>query len=187
MFKKLRWKLIAVIMALLAAVLGTVLAIQTASTVRQYKEATDGVLRWAMQRGEASFDPFHTYQDDDFSRNEELYSLIPAFYAMTDSRGRAVVAISYNAGVDEEDVARAVEAALAQGTESGELRGQNLRFLLQRRGMRLELSFADLDWERANIRRQVLTAVLLLGAALAGFFVVSWFLSGWLVQPLEES
>jgi len=187
MLKKLRWKFIGLIMVLLGLVLGAALAIQTASTVRQYREETDRVLRWALQRGESALDPLYPPMGRGFARDEELYTLIPAFYAVVDRTGRAVLALSYNAGVEEADVARAVEGALAAGTNYGQLRDLNVRFLIQTRGSWLELSFADLSWEQSGIRRQIFTAALVMAAALAGFFVVSLFLSRWLVRPVEES
>ena len=50
MLKQLRWKFVFLIMALLAVVLGTALAIQTVSAVRQYREETDRVLGWVLDR-----------------------------------------------------------------------------------------------------------------------------------------
>ena len=187
MLRKLRWKFIFLIMALLAVVLGTALAVQTASAARQYREETDRVLRWVLQRGESLTDPGRPQPSGELDQDGELYTLIPAFYAVLDSRGRVVLAVSYNAEVDEEDVARAVAGALAVGTASGELEGQDLRFLMERWGLWLNMAFAGLDWEHAAVRRQALTALLVLGAALAGFFVVSLFLARWLVRPVEES
>ncbi len=186
MFKKLRWKFVLIIMVLLAAVLGTALGVQTASAARQYREETDRVLRWVLEQGGAALDPPRPSVQG-FAREEERYSAIPAFYAMMDGAGRSVLALTYNADVDEDTVARAVEGALAAGVQSGELRELNLRFLIQRRGLWLELAFADLSWEQGAVRQQALTATLVLGAALAGFFVVSLFLSRWLVRPVEES
>lgn len=187
MLEKLRWKFVAILMVLLAAVLGTALAVQTASTVRQYREETDRVLRWALERGSAALDPTHPPAGDGFARDEELYTLIPAFYAVADGRGRAVLAVSYNADVDETGVAWAVKRALAAEAGAGELEDLNLRFLVQRTGLWTEFAFADLSWEQSAVRRQALTALLVLGAALAGFFAVSLFLARWLVKPVEES
>lgn len=186
MFKRLRWKFVLIIMVLLSTVLGTVLAIQTVSAARQYREETDRVLRWVLERGEAALDPLRPPAGG-FAQGEGQYSAIPAFYALADRGGRAVLAITYSADVDESAAVRAVEGALASGAASGELRELNLRFLIQRRGVWLDLAFADLSWEQGAVRRQAATAALLLGAALAGFFVVSLFLSRWLVRPVEES
>jgi len=185
LLKKLRWKFVFIIMALAGSMLGTALAVQTITAARQYREETDRALRWVLERGEAALDPARPPAGG-FARDEEQYTTIPAFYAMADRNGRAVLAISYDAGVDEEKAARAVEGALAAGTRSGELRALNLRFLIQSKGMWLELAFADLSWEQGAIRRQVFTAALVLAAALAGFFVISLFLSRWLVRPVEE-
>lgn len=182
---KLRWKFIGLIMVLGAAVLGAAVAVQTASAVGQYREETDRVLRWVLERGQDGVEPMRPAGG--LARDGEQYTLIPAFYAMTDLSGRRVLALSYNADVDEEDVALAVERALASGRQEGELGELGLRYRVRSRGLWLELAFADLGWERSAVRRQALTAALVLGAALAGLFGVSLFLSRRLVRPVEES
>lgn len=187
MLGKLRWKFVLIIMALLSAVLGTALAIQTVSAARQYREETDRVLRWMLQRGEEPPEPSRPSMDGWLNWDDELRTAIPAFCATVDGNGRVLFALSYNADVDEEDVVRAVEAALACREYAGELDGLDLRFSAQPRGLWLEIAFADLTWEHSAVRRQALSAALVLGAALAGFFVVSLFLSRWLVRPVEES
>lgn len=187
MLGKLRWKFVLLIMALLSAVLGTALAVQTVSAARQYREETDRVLRWVLQRREEPLDPSRPSMDGGLNWDEELRTAIPAFCAAVDGNGRVLFALSYNADVNEEDVVRAVEAALANGGYAGELDGLDLRFLAQPRGLWLEVAFADLTWEHSAVRRQVTSAALVLSAALAGFFVVSLFLSRWLVRPVEEN
>ena len=187
MLKKLRWKFVLIIMVLLTAVLGTALTVQTVSAARQYREETDRVLRWVLERSEAALDPFRPDPGNGVTQDEERYTLIPAFCAVVDRGGRTLLAISYNAGVTEEDVTRAVAAALASGARSGDLKDLGLRFLVESGGLRLHIAFASLDWERSAIRRQAATAALVLAAALAGFFVVSAALARWLVRPVEES
>ena len=72
MLKKLRWKFVLIIMVLLAAVLGTALAVQTASAARQYREETDQVLRWALERSAAALDPFRSDAGGGFTRDAGL-------------------------------------------------------------------------------------------------------------------
>lgn len=187
MLKKLRWKFILVITALLAGMLAAALIVQTVSTARQYREETERVLRTVLDRGEAALDPLRPFTGGGFTQDEELRTGIPAFYAVSDGRGRVVLALGFNAVLDEETVVRAVEGALASGSGSGRLDGLGLRFLVRSRGSRLELGFADLTWERGAVRRQALTAALILAAALPGFFAVSVLLSRRLVRPVEES
>ena len=107
MLKKLRWKFILIITALLAGMLAAALAVQTVSAARQYREETDRVLRWVLEQGGAALDPPRPSVQG-FAREEERYSVIPAFYAMMDGAGRSVLALTYNADVDEDTVARAV-------------------------------------------------------------------------------
>ena len=186
MLKKLRWKFILIITALLAGMLAAALAVQTVSAARQYREETERVLRAVLDRGEAALDPLRPFGSG-LGQDDELRTGLPAFYAVADRWGRVGLALGFNAVLDEETVVRAVEEALAAGRESGRLEGLGLRFLIRSGGNRLELAFAGMDWEREAVRRQALAAALILAAALPGFFVVSVLLSRWLVRPVEES
>lgn len=185
MLKKLRWKFILIITALLAGMLAAALAVQTVSAARQYREETERVLRAVLDRGEAALDPLRPFGGQ--GQDDELRTGLPAFYAVADRWGRVGLALGFNAVLDEETVVRAVEEALAAGRESGRLEGLGLRFLIRSGGNRLELAFAGMDWERGAVRRQALAAALILAAALPGFFAVSVLLSRWLVRPVEES
>ncbi len=188
MLMRLRWKFTLVLMLILSGALGAALAVQTASTLRQYRAGTDQALQSVLQRSQAALDPWGVpFGGGGFDRDEGLYTAIPAFCAVVDGEsGQILLALSFNAAVDEEDVARAVEGALAAGSAEGSLSGQGLRWQIQGSGRYLRIAFADLSWERAGARRQVLTALLLLAGASAGFFAAGWFLSRWLVRPVEE-
>lgn len=186
MLRRLRWKFTLILMLLLSGVLAAVLAVQTVSAVRQYQAGTDLVLRNVLQRSQAALEPWSASLEG-LDRDEELYTAIPAFCAVVDGdSGQILLALSFNAAVDEDGVIRAVEGALAAGGLSGRLPGQGLRYQIQRSGRYLRVAFADLSWERTGAGRQILTALLLFAAASAGFFAVSWFLSRWLVRPVEE-
>ena len=168
MLKKLRWKFILIITALLAGMLAAALAVQTVSAARQYREETERVLQAVLDRGEAALDPLRPFGGG-LGQDDELRTGLPAFYAVADRWGRVGLALGFNAVLDEETVVRAVEEALAAGRESGRLEGLGLRFLIRSGGNRLELAFAGMDWERGAVRRQALAAALILAAALPGF------------------
>ena len=185
MLKKLRWRFTLILAVLLTGALGLALAVQTASNLRQYREETERVLEAALARTRSVLDPLRP-PSGDFSQDGELYTAIPAFCAVADREGRVILALSFNASVDEGDVARAAAEALAAGTDSGRLRGQGLRFRVERRGAWLAIAFADLGWEQGAARRQALTAALVLGLSLAGFLVASAALARRLVRPVEE-
>lgn len=186
MLKKLRWKITGILTTLVGLVLAAALTVQTVSAVRQYREETERVLRAALTRTQSALEPLRAPAEG-FAQDRELYTAIPAFCAVTDLEGRVALALSFNAEVDEEDVNRAAAEALAAGAAGGTLEGENLRFLVERRGLWLEIAFADLTWEQNAIRRQVLTAMLVLALALAGAFAVSAALARRLVKPVEES
>ena len=186
MLKRLRWKFILTLMLLLCGVLAAVLVVQTASSVRQYRAGTDQVLQSVLQRSQSMLDPWSTWGGS-LTQDDELYTAIPAFCAVVDRDGQIVLALSYNAVVDQDDVTAAVGAALAGSAWEGSLAQLGLRYQIQSAGRYLTIAFADLSWEREGTRGQVLSALILFAAAAAGFFAVSWFLSRWLVRPVERS
>lgn len=183
MLKRLRWKFILILMLLLCGVTAAVLSVQTASSLRQYRAGTDQVLQAVLQRGAAVLDPW----SGGFTQDRELYTGIPAFYAAVDGDGQLLLALAYNAAVSQEDVIQASEAALAAGAASGELSRLGLRYTIRSRGGVLQIAFADLSWEREGVRQQVLASLLIFAVAAAGYFGASWFVSRWLVRPVEES
>ncbi len=187
MLKRLRLKIILVLMLLMSGVLLAVLAAQTASNLRQYRAATDQVLYAALQRSRAALDPWSAAWDGDLDRDRELYTAIPAFCAVVDGEGQILLALSYNAAVDQADVTRAVSAARSTGKPFGRLPELGLRYRVEQTGRLTQIAFADLSWEQAAARQQVLSAGLIFAVAAACFFAVSWFLSRWLVRPVEES
>jgi len=68
----------------------------------------------------------------------------------------------------------------------GEVEGFNLRFLRHPRSQKVLYSFVDITNERSALRSQI-TIALIVGVGAAVLFVlVSWFLAGWLVQPVAE-
>ena len=186
MLKRLRWKFTLVLMLILSGVLAAVLSVQTASAVRQYRAGTDAVLQTVLRRSQAAVDPWSVPWNGSLDQDGELYTAIPAFCAMVDGSGQIQLAIAYNAAIGEDDVIRAVEGALADGGGAGRLSRLGLRYQVEPIGRYYAVAFADLGWEREGTRRQVLSAAVLFAVAAAGFFAVSWFLSRWLVRPVEE-
>ena len=187
MLKRLRWKFTWILTLILSGVLAAVLGVQTASAVRQYRAGTDAVLDAALRRSQAAIDPFSPPKGGGLDQDPELYTAIPAFCAVVDRNGEILLALSYNASVELDDVTEAVNQAAALGQASGRLSSLNLRYQAQVSGHYLTIAFADLTWESSGVRRQAGSAAALFAAAAAGFFAVSWFLSRWLVRPVEES
>ena len=58
MLMRLRWKFTLVLMLILSGALGAALAVQTASTLRQYRAGTDQALQSVLQRSQAALDPW---------------------------------------------------------------------------------------------------------------------------------
>ena len=168
MLKRLRWKFTLLLTLLLSGVLAAVLVVQTGSNLQQYRAGTDAVLAAALRRSQAALDPCSAPWSGDLDQDLELYTAIPAFCAVVDGEGQILLALSYNAAVERADVARAVVAALTDGQTAGRLPALGLRYQVQASRSYASIAFADLAWERAGGRRQVLSAALLFAAGFSG-------------------
>ncbi len=73
MLMRLRWKFTLVLMLILSGALGAALAVQTASTLRQYRAGTDQALQSVLQRSQAALDPWGVpFGGGGFDRDEGL-------------------------------------------------------------------------------------------------------------------
>lgn len=85
--------------------------------------------------------------------------------------------------IEEDEAKSAVRAAMDAEEDSGILKNYELRFQKSDDGIRIAL--ADISMEREMLRSLIINSLMIGGAALAVFFLVSIFLSRWAVRPAE--
>lgn len=188
MLKQLRGKFILINMLLVSLVLLTALTVQYISFRQQTIAETDSALQRAVQWGESGPDRWQIGQDRPLlPERDDSKVLIPTFCVILSRNGTVTAILDNNVEVSDEALAAALTAALTGEADRGELTGLGLRYLRTYSGGSLRIAFADTAWERAALHRQLLTLLLMLAAALAGFFVISLFLSRWAMRPTERS
>ena len=112
----------------------------------------------------------------------------PTLAAETDPGGRVRVLYNQIFFMTGEEAAEAVAEARDSGRETGELPEKNLRFLRRAVGPgRVRYAFVDLYGERASLRAQLVSSVVVGGVAFCGFLIFSVLLSRWIVRPVEEA
>lgn len=88
----------------------------------------------------------------------------------------------------EEEVAAAVAEAEALGAGTGELPRRNLRFLCRETGPgRRRWAFVDTYGEKASLRAQAISSLLIGALAFLGFWGLSMVLSRWMVRPVAQA
>lgn len=194
MLRQLRRKFILINMLFVSLVLVIVVGFQIAAAWQQVEQETDSALRLALQWGDSGPDRWfigprdQMFQPEQEGETMEQISMVPAFCVVLDGNGEVVsVQEGYNVEVSDAVLEEAVAAAAAAEADRGNLTELNLRYLRDEENGGLRIAFADLSWSDTTMRQQVLNAVLVLAAALVGFFLISLFLSRWALKPVERS
>lgn len=188
MTKELRKKFILINMALVGTVLLIVFAVLCFQNYQRLEQDSMRVMERYFNDNGARPVPELEF---DKKREWRNFPLMLSFCAVVDSNGELVSYQSDNLTVSEATVSQAVEAALdkmeSSGKNSGMLSGLDLRYLARGQQGQMWISFVDRTQEYASMR-SFLTSALQLGAAgLIALFLISFFLSAWVVRPMERS
>lgn len=169
MIRKLRWKITGVTMLValmvLLAVFAGVYLFSRANIARSYTMQLRQVVQGGV--GAAQF---------------------PCFVAEVLPSGTVRVSGStYYDLSDEDTLLSLVSQALADGGESGVLRGKHMRFYRQEGMLSTRIAFMDCSFEQATLRSLVRTCLLIGSGALAVLLAVSWLLSGFVSRPVART
>lgn len=194
MMQKLRRKFILVNMLLVSLVLLAVFGVLLGSTAQRQKSQSLGAMRLALKwSDEAPPPPFEIGQrfpNPDGGRDHDRQSaIVPIFCVTLDGDGSVVsVTSGNNVTVSDELLQSAVTQALASGRSDGVLSRLGLRFLVETSPEGVtRVAFADRSGERDTITSLILTSLLVGLGALAGFFLISLFLSSLALRPAERA
>ena len=188
MTKELRKKFILINMALVGTVLLIVFAVLCFQNYQRLEQDSMRVMERYFNDNGARPVPELEF---DKKREWRNFPLMLSFCAVVDSNGELVSYQSDNLTVSEATVSQAVKAALdkmeSSGKNSGTLSGLDLRYLARGQQGQMWIAFVDRTQEYASMR-SFLTSALQLGAAgLIALFLISFFLSAWVVRPVEHS
>lgn len=188
MTKELRKKFILINMALVGTVLLIVFAVLCFQNYQRLEQDSMRVMERYFNDNGARPVPELEF---DKKREWRNFPLMLSFCAVVDSNGELVSYQSDNLTVSEATVSQAVEAALdkmeSSGKNSGTLSRLDLRYLARGQQGQMWIAFVDRTQEYASMR-SFLTSALQLGAAgLIALFLISFFLSAWVVRPVERS
>ena len=190
MIRRLRWKFVAIIMAVVTLLLATICSFLFV-TIRSSLQADSlSVLqRVIAQKGESvvmwdpdsggilSINPF---------REQEVS--LPYFTVAVNHQGQAAVLDSkfYNLN-DEEALLQVVQAGLDAQSDVGVLANYKLRYLRKVTTGGWRIAFTDMTQEISTTRNLLRNLLLIGGGALVGFFFISLLLARWATRPAERA
>ncbi len=176
MIKKLRWKVVAVTMTVVTAVLLLALTAVFFSSRSAMESRTREQLQQALQG--AMGGPAQPGRDGG----------VPCFTAEVFAGGTVRVSgSSYFDLDDEDDILEIVEECLERREDSGVLEDCHLRYLRERGPLSIRIAFADSTLEQSTLRSLTGTTVLIGLAAFAVLFGFSYLLSGFVTRPVEKA
>ena len=174
MIRKLRWKVVAITMLFVTAILLSVFTgvyITARSSLQQNAEQQ---LRQALQGGNSMLRPG---QDGN----------LPTFVVDVYASGTMRYSGSSYYQIDETLLGQIVATCLLQEGDSGVLRDYHLRYLRQSGPLGLRIAFTDSSLEQLTLRSLVRTLLVIGVAALAVLLLCSYLLSGLVSRPVEKA
>lgn len=192
MIQKLRVKFVLINMALVLLVLLIVFGSLCFSNYQRMKnDSTEAMLRVVSHLGSDAAPSQQmppTGENGQRKPNEKRFAFSPVFCVTLNSDNQAGTVTSENMDVTDETAQAAVQAALATEKNNGILSGLSLRFLktVTKSGETV-LAFADRSSEISSMGNLLLTSLPVGLGGLAAFFLISLFLSGWALRPVEKT
>ncbi|MGE4548175.1 MAG: sensor histidine kinase [Intestinibacillus sp.] len=187
MIQKLRRKFILINMGLVALVLLCVFSVFCFVNVQNLQNQSYDALRHALSRDMGAAPPKFQIGGPGVPRDDRVFNNVPVFTVRLDESRNVIGMQADDVEVSDETAAEAVKAALAAGTPRGVVRALGLRFLIEKTPGGTQIGFADMSGERSSFLALLLTALAVGAGALAAFFGISLFLSGWALCPVAKA
>ncbi len=185
MIKKLKYKFILINMLLITMVLIVIFVTVYVSTQqRLVKDSMDILQRTLMEENHEQ--PIR--RDLAGPPKEPGFMPAPTFVIILDANHNIVTAQGNLFDLSNQGTLKAiVKQCLANEKSSGIISGENLRYLLQETGTGTKIAFVDRSMEINTLSTLIITSIFVGIASLGVFFLISLYLGGWALRPVEEA
>ena len=189
MLKRLRIKFVCINMAIVLSMLAVIFGLVIGSTQRNLEQESMTLMRSALSVGEGRrIDWNRAWNSAERGDSHELPPLLPYIIVDLSSDGSFERVEGYYSYSDSQsELLGLVETALNDGGETGVLRDWGYRYLRSETAMGKRLVFVDISSEQSTMRGLIRTSLIIGGASIAVFFVISLLLARWAVKPVEEA
>lgn len=185
MIKKLKYKFVFINMILITIVLVSIFITVYVSTQQRLVRDSIETLQHALMED----------QNAGAVSNEILgpgkkpgFTPVPTFVVSLDEDSNIIDAHGalYDLS-DQEALNEIVKSCLANEKDSGIIADAGLRYLRQSSGTETKIAFVDRNMETSTLSSLVLTSVSVGAGSLIVFFIISLFLGGWALRPVEKA
>ena len=176
MIKKLRIKFILVILSIVMVLLGGILGVVIHFTGQSMEMQSISMMRTIAA---------NSFQQGIPGKNVDDEVRLPFFTVQISSRGELLAASGgYFDLSDREYLQQIINTALQSDRETGELEGQNLRYLKSLSPRGFTIVFSDTTTESATMKHLIVSCMVIFLVAMVVFFGISILLSHWVIKPV---
>ena len=179
MIRKLRIKFICVIMAIVMVLLGCILGVVIRFTAASMEMQSINMMRAIATSPFRQGIPGKPMDDE---------VRLPFFTVQIGSRGEV---ISTDGGYfdlsDRDYLQEIVDEALLSQKETGELEGQDLRYLKSHNPRGVTIVFSDTTTERSTLKHLIYSCLAIFVVAMVVFLGISILLSHWVIKPVATA
>lgn len=188
MIKKLRIKFIAVNMAIVVILLGTLFSFLYTSTRMELERNAETVLHEVSENPMQSMFPFNRFRDKPDGPDKRNRINLPYFVMQTNANGDLISIIgNYFDDAAEPDLLAVLNEVRERSETSGRLKDYHLRYLVSETPLGLQYAFVDTSAEEATLSHLLRECMLAGSAVFLAFLLLSVFLSGWAVSPVKKA
>ncbi|MFT4105594.1 MAG: HAMP domain-containing sensor histidine kinase [Lacrimispora sp.] len=187
MIRKLRIKFILIVMSIVSVILLAIFFTMMVTAQRNNERMSEGMLRQAIKAGPY---PHNGGQPAGDARplppgEEGPGRRFPVLVVDVEEDGSVSAVVSQLHFLDEEDIKPLARMALTREDDLGILPDYELRYLREIREGGSRIAFADISMEKEMMKAQIGNSLLIGGASMAAFFLITIFLARWAVRPVE--
>ncbi len=179
MFKKLRWKIVLINMVMVSVVLAVVFVVFNLISYNRQRNSTVSALISAIETTSNAFRP-----ESDGPRGGME---IPSFSVYVNKQGEISSFDLENVIISDSTLISLVERAYNAKENTGYFDDFQIRYLKVSDKTITKIAFADASGERQVLNAGITYSLLIGGAALVAFFLISLFLSALAVKPVKAS
>lgn len=186
MIRKLRWRFILIMMSIVTVILLAVFVSMLLTTQKNNKRMGIEILQQALEQ--AYFSKTNSNQADSphFPYQQAPPGMrLPVLLVESKEYGDISVILNQLYFVEDKDIASIIQPVIKDNEDMGILRDYKLRWMKRETANGVRLAFTDISMEQEIIRNLVINSLMVGGAALIAFFIVSLILARRAVRPVE--
>lgn len=189
MFKRLRIQFVVITLTLVGVVMAATLGVSCYSNYSTQYSITMESLEKGLRSASAGTSGILTDTDLDAPSDSGSHGFSGTFtLTVTASATGAITGKSDSPiSISAEDLATIVDEAVTSSSSSGQNPDYHLAWLKRPTNTGYLISIADTSSRDSALNRQLLMSIGIFVGALAVLFVIAWFLSSWMLEPVKDA